>query len=237
VACDVAQEIIAALHGEFVKNTVNIPPMSPKAMATVKPYLSLAEKMGRFCAQLIDGRVNRVEITYSGDLANQEVAAITTTLIKGFLDSILQVKVNFVNAPIVARNRGINVIQQQAPGEGDYANLITVKAVSDREEISVSGTNFGKVDPRIVAIDGYHVDAIPEGYMLYVPHIDKPRIIGPACNLIGAHNINISGMQVGRKMIGGKAVMLLNVDAPVPDETMAEIAKIDGVLSVRNLSI
>lgn len=237
VACDVSQELIAALQGEFVKNAVNIPSMSPKVMATVKPYLNLAEKMGKFCAQLIDGRVNRVEVTYSGDLANQEVTPITTTLIKGFLDTILQVKVNFVNAPILARNRGINVVQQQAPGEGDYANLITVKAISDREEISVAGTNFGKIDPRIVSIDGYHVDAIPEGHMLYVPHIDKPRIIGPVCNLIGAHDINISGMQVGRKIIGGKAVMLLNVDTPVPEETMPEIAKIDGVLSVRNVSI
>jgi len=237
VACDVSLELISALHGEFVKNTVNIPPMSPKVMATVKPYLSLAEKMGKFCAQLIDGRICKIEITYSGDLANQEVAPITTTLIKGFLDTILQVKVNFVNAPILARNRGINVVQGQAAGEGDYANLITVKAVSDREEILVAGTNFGKIDPRIVSINGYHVDAIPDGYMLYVPHIDKPRIIGPACNLIGSHNINISGMQVGRKMIGGKAVMLLNVDGPVPEETVAEIAKIDGVLSVRNVSI
>jgi D-3-phosphoglycerate dehydrogenase len=237
VACDVAKELVITLHGGFAKNTVNIPPMNPKAMSIVKPYLSLAEKMGKFCAQLIDGRVRKVEITYSGDLANQDVAPITTTLIKGFLDSILQVKVNFVNAPLLAKDRGINIVQQQAPGEGDYANLITVKAFSDKEEISVAGTNFGKVDPRIVSIDGYHVDAVPEGHMLYVPHIDKPRIIGPACNLIGAHNINISGMQVGRKMIGGKAVMLLNVDGLVPEETMAEIAKIDGVLSVRNISL
>ncbi|MDD4238853.1 MAG: phosphoglycerate dehydrogenase [Desulfotomaculaceae bacterium] len=237
VACDVSQELIAALQGGFVKNTVNIPSMSPKVMATVKPYLTLAEKMGRFCAQLIGGRVSRMEITYSGELANQEVAPITTTLVKGFLDTILQVKVNFVNAPILARTRGINVVQQQASGEEDYANLITVKAISDREEIAVAGTNFGKVDPRIVSIDGYHVDAIPEGNMLYIPHIDKPRIIGPVCNLIGAHNINISGMQVGRKIIGGKAVMLLNVDGLVPEETMAEIAKIDGVLGVRNVSV
>lgn len=237
VACDVSQELVAALHGEFVNNTVNIPPMSPQVMATVKPYLSLAEKMGRFCAQLIDGRVSRIEIIYSGDLANQEIAPITTTLIKGFLDTILQVKVNFVNATLLARTRGINVVQQQASVEEDYANLITVKAISDREEISVAGTNFGKVDPRIVSIDGYHVDAMPEGNMLYVPHIDKPRIIGPVCNLIGAHNINISGMQVGRKMIGGKAVMLLNVDALVPEETLTEIAKVDGVLSVKNVSV
>lgn len=237
VACDVAEEIVAALKGHFVKNTVNIPSLSPKALAVVKPYLSLAEKMGKFTAQLISGRVNRVVICYSGDLANQEVTPITTALLKGFLDTILQEKVNFVNAPLLAKERGIQVVQKQAGEEGDYANLITVKAVSNKGEITVSGTIFGGVDPRIVSIDGYHVDAVPEGHMLYVPHIDKPRIIGPVGNLIGAHDINISGMQVGRKEIGGKAIMLLNVDAPVPEETLAEIAKIDGVLGVKNVSI
>ncbi len=237
VAFDVAEEIVAALKGEFVKNTVNMPSLSPKTLATIKPYLLLAEKMGKFTAQLIGGRISKIEVTYSGDLANQEVTPITTALLKGFLDLILQEMVNFVNAPVLARNRGISVIQKQAGEESDYANLLTVKAVSDKDEISVAGTVFGGVDARFVSIDGYHVDAVPEGHMLYVPHIDKPRIIGPVGNFIGTHNINISGMQVGRKVAGGKAIMLLNVDAPVPDETMAGIAKIDGVLGVKNVSI
>lgn len=237
VATDVAREVVAALKGEFVKNAVNIPSVSPKVLAVIRPYLSLAEKMGKFAAQVISGRVNRLEITFSGDLANQEVSPITTATLKGFLDSILQEMVNFVNAPLLAKKRGINVTQRQEIEEADYANLITVKVASDREEISVAGTIFGRVDPRLVAIDGYHVDAVPEGHMLYIPHIDKPRIIGPVGNLIGAHDINISGMQVGRKVIGGKAVMLLNVDAAVPEETMAEIAQIDGVLGVKYVHI
>ncbi len=237
VAVDVAEEIVAALRGEPVKNTVNIPSLSPKTMAVVRPYLTLAEKMGKFVAQLVSGRVKKIEITYSGELANQEVAPITTAVIKGFLDTVLQEMVNYVNASLLARNRGINVVQKQAGEESDYANLITVKAASDKEEINISGTIFGRIDPRIVSIDGYHVDAVPEGYMLYVPHIDKPRIIGPVGNLIGTHNINISAMQVGRLKVGGKAIMLLSVDAPVPEDTMAEIAKIDGVLSVKNVSL
>lgn len=237
VALDVAEEIVAALRGEPVNNTVNIPSLSPKTMAVVRPYLTLAEKMGKFTAQLISGRVKKIEITYDGDLSNQEVSPITTAVIKGFLDTVLQEMVNYVNAPLLARNRGINVVQKQEGEESDYANLITVKVSSDQEEIKVSGTIFGRVDPRIVSIDGYHVDAVPEGYMLYVPHIDKPRIIGPVGNLIGTHNINISAMQVGRLRIGGKAIMLLSVDAPVPEDTMAEIAKIDGVLGVKNVSL
>ncbi|HOV80960.1 MAG TPA: phosphoglycerate dehydrogenase [Bacillota bacterium] len=237
VAADVAREVVAALKGEFVKNAVNIPSISPKVLAVIRPYLSLAERMGKFVAQVISGRVNKLEVTYSGDLANQEVSPLTTAILKGFLDSILQEMVNFVNAPLLAKKRGINIIQKQEIEEADYANLITVRATSDKDGISVAGTIFGRVDPRIVSIDGYHVDAVPEGLMLYIPHIDKPRIIGPVGNLIGAHDINISGMQVGRKVIGGKAVMLLNVDAAVPEDTMAEIAKIDGVLGVKYVHI
>ncbi len=237
VAVDVAEEVVSALRGDFVKNTVNIPSLSPKVMAVVKPYLSLAEKMGRFTSQLIDGRVNKIEITYSGDLANQEVAPITTALLKGFLDTVLQEMVNYVNAPLLTRNRGITVVQKQADKEGDYANLISVQVISDQDDISVEGTIFSGHDPRIVSINGYHVDAVPEGHILYVPHIDKPRIIGPVGNLIGTHNINISSMQVGRKVVGGKAVMLLSVDCLVPDDTLAEIAQIDGVLGVKIASI
>jgi D-3-phosphoglycerate dehydrogenase len=236
VACDVAEEIVAALKGGFVKNTVNIPSLSPQALAVVKPYLYLAEKMGRFTAQIISGRVSQLEITYSGDLAKQEVSPITNSILKGFLDTILQEMVNYINASFLAKNRGIQVIQKQMERNGDYANLLTIRAVSNKDEISVAGTIFGGVDARIVSIDGYHVDAVPEGHMLYVPHIDKPRIIGPVGNLIGQQNINISGMQVGRKVVGGKAIMLLNVDASVPQETLDEIKKIDGVLGVKNVS-
>lgn len=237
VACDVAEEIVAALKGEFVKNTVNIPSLSPQALAVVKPYLYLAEKMGRFTAQVISGRVNQIEITYCGDLAKQEVSPITNSILKGFLDTILQEMVNYINASFLAKNRGIQVIQKKMERNGDYANLLTVRAVSNKDEISVAGTIFGGVDARIVSIDGYHVDAVPEGHMLYIPHVDKPRIIGPVGSLIGEHEINISGMQVGRKVVGGKAIMLLNVDAFVPEKTLNEINKIDGVLGVKNVSI
>lgn len=237
VAFDVALEIVAALKGDFVKNAVNIPSLSPGVMAVVKPYLQLAEKMGKFAAQLTDGRTDKIEINYCGDLAGQEVTPITTAVLKGFLDAILQESVNFVNAATQAKNRGINVVQQQTVEEGDYANLIILKVVSDQGEISVAGTIFGGTDARFVFIDGFHVDAMPEGHMLYVDHIDKPKIIGPVANLIGNHNINISGMQVGRKSIGGRAVMLLNVDNSVPKEIMEEIIKIDGVRYVKNVGL
>lgn len=237
VAFDVAVDIVAALKGEFVKNAVNIPSLKPKEMTVVKPYLNLAEKMGKFAVQVIDGRTKGLEITYSGDLASREVGPITTAALKGFLDVMLQETVNFVNADAQAKSRGINVSERKIAAEGDYANLINLRVFTDIGKISIGGTIFSGEDPRFVYIDDYHVDAVPEGHMLYVPHIDKPKIIGPTANLIGDHGINISGMQVGRKSIGGKAVMLLNVDHSVPKEVLSDISRIDGVIEVKNVDL
>ncbi|OAT86090.1 phosphoglycerate dehydrogenase [Desulfotomaculum copahuensis] len=237
VAVDVSDEIVAALRGKLVKNTVNIPSVNPQVLSAIRPYLGLAEKLGKFLAQLVGGRINKLEVVYSGELAKQEVASLTTAVVKGLLDPILQVNVNFVNAPVLAKNRGIQVFQA-IDGEADgYASLITVKVYSDKTEKSVAGTLFGVHDPRIVMIDGYRIDTVPEGYLLYVPHLDKPRIIGPVGVLIGEHNINIAAMQVGRKEVGGRAVMMLSVDAPVPGETLQEIARIEGVLDVKMVSL
>lgn len=237
VAVDVSEEILAALKGNVVKNTVNIPSISPKTLALVRPYLGLAEKLGRFMAHLVTGRVSKVEVTYSGDLTKQEVAPITTSAVKGLLDPILQETVNFVNAPLLAKSRGIQVLQAVDGQNEGYASLVTIKVFSDKEERILSGTLFGENDLRIVMIDGYRVDAVLSGYMLFVPHLDKPRIIGPVGTLIGEHNINIAAMQVGRKQIGGKAVMILSVDGEVPAETLKEISRIEGVLDVRLIKV
>lgn len=237
VAVDVAEEIVEALQGKVVRNTVNIPSISPEVMVKVKPYLKLAEKLGKFQAQLVEGRVTKLEITFSGDLAGEEVKPITTALVKGFLDPILQETVNFINATLLAKNRGISIAQTVNGRANGYASLITLKVISDKGEKTVSGTLFRDNDPRIVMIDGYRIDAVPEGYMLYVPHIDKPRIIGPVGMLFGEHNINIAGMQVGRKEVGGKAIMMLSVDAPVSEETLKAIAEIDGVQEVKFVSL
>jgi len=237
VAHDVAEEIVDALRGKPVRNTVNIPSINPEVMATVKPYLKLAEKLGKFLSQVIEGRVSRLEVVYSGELARGEVPPITTALVKGFLDPVLQSSVNYINATLLAKSRGINVSQTVNGRANGYASLITVKAVSDRGEKTLAGTLFRDNEPRIIAIDGYRIDVLPEGHMLYVPHMDRPRIIGPVGMLIGAHDINIASMQVGRKEIGGQAVMMLSVDAPVPGETLEKITQIEGVLGVKLISL
>ncbi|WP_461567836.1 phosphoglycerate dehydrogenase [Thermincola ferriacetica] len=234
VALDVAEEFVNVLvKGEMAKNAVNLAPIKPDVLAAIKPYLNLAEKLGKFQAQLAAGNVNNVKITYSGELAKVEVTPLTTAFLKGFLTPLVEDSVNFVNAPVLAKERGIVVEETKSAEEGDYTALISVK-VNDRV---VAGTLFGEDDPRIIQIDQFRIDVVPEGNIVFVPHIDKPKIIGPVANIIGENNINIAGMQVGRKEIGGKAVMMLAVDTPLPDVLLAEIAKVDGVEEVRMITL
>lgn len=236
VALDVAEEMVRILQGEMPRTAVNMPAVKPDVLAAIKPYLKLAEKLGKFQAQLATGPIDSVKVVYSGELAKTEVAPLTTALMKGLLDPILEEAVNYINAPLLAKARGIKIEESKVAEESDYTELITV-VVKSKCEKTVSGTLFGEDDPRIVAIDGYRIDIHPEGHILVVPHQDKPRIIGPVANLIGAHDINIAGMQVGRKEVGGTAIMMLAVDAPVPEATLAEIAKVDGVHDVKMVSL
>lgn len=238
VAVDVAEEVIAALHGELVKNAVNIPSLKPDVLKDVGPYMGLAEKLGRFHAQLLVGRLNRVEITYSGELAAfRQVEPLTTALVKGVLDNILQERVNYVNALLIAKNRGIEISQTRVDRAEDYTGLIAVKVISSEGEHELAGTLFRGDDARVVFINGYRVDAVPEGHMLIISHIDKPGIIGAVGTLLGEHEVNIAAMQVGRKRIGGKAVMVLTVDSPVPPETLEQITTVDGIMAVRMVSL
>ncbi len=237
VAIDVAEEILRCLRGEPVQNAVNIPAVKAEVFEVMGPYLDLAEKLGKFAGQMIVGQMEKVEIKYNGKFTEYDTRPITTTLLKGLLKPILQDSVNYVNAAVVAKSRGIEVVESKSAEAEDYTNLLTVVIKSDKSQIAVAGTLFRKNQPRIVKVDDFTVDAVPEGHMLVVPHRDRPRIIGQVGTLIGEHDINIAGMQLGRKDIGGEAIMLLAVDAPVPQDTVNQIAKLEGVNDVRYVSL
>lgn len=239
VALDVAEEFVNVLvKGEMAKNAVNLAPIKPDVLAVVKPYLSLAEKLGKLQAQLATGSVKNIKVKYSGELSAVEVSPLTTSFLKGFLESMTEQagSVNFVNAPVLAKQKGLAVEEVKTAGAGDYTELITVTVESD-EIKEIAGTLFGQDDPRIVMIDGYRIDIHPEGTILVIPHLDKPKVAGPVASIIGEHNINIAGMQVGRKAVGGKAIIMLAVDTIVPDNVLSEIANVDGVFSVKNVSL
>lgn len=237
VAVDVAEDIARALQGEIVLNAVNIPSIKPELRQVLEPFLGLCEKLGKFAGQVVSGHIHQAEIKYNGELARYDLTSLTNTLLKGLLKPALQEAVNYVNAPHVAKNRGIRVYESKSLELEDYANLISVTVRTDKGEKHVSGTLFRNNQPRIVRFDGYTVDAVPEGQILVIPHIDRPRLIGPVGTLIGDHGVNIAGMQVGRQERGGKAVMFLAVDSSISRDLLEEIMGIDGVLDVKYVQL
>jgi len=136
---------------------------------------------------------------------------------------------NLVNAPIITESRGIRITESKSASLEDYTTLLSVKAKTDKGDVTIDGTLFGRKDLRIVRIDGYKIDIAPEGYMVVSDHFDRPGIIGRVGTLLGSHGINIGGMHVGRKGDGKNAIMLLILDDPVPEIVMKEISALDGI--------
>ncbi|MBU7005743.1 phosphoglycerate dehydrogenase [Phosphitispora fastidiosa] len=239
VALDVAEEFVNVLvKGEMAANAVNVAPIKPDILAAVKPYLALAEKLGKMQAQLVEGSVKNIRITYTGELVQVDVSPLTVSFLKGFLESMAEESgsVNFVNAPILAKERGITVEEIKTVGTGDYTALISASTES-AEVMEIAGTLFGKDDPRIVMVDGFRVDVVPFGNILVVPHQDRPKVAGPVASIVGEHDLNIAGMQVGRKSVGGKAIIMLAIDTAASDEVLAEIMRVDGVLDVKMVTL
>ncbi len=231
VAVSVAEQVVNALKGLPVKNAINMPYVKPDVMQIIEPYLPLGEKIGKLCTQLM-GNYEKVEISYSGEIADKNLAPLTLAVLKGLLEPMLGSAVNYVNAPTIAKERKIKVIESKSKTVEGYPSQISVKLSRKDEEKLVSGSIIGK-EPRIVQIDGYRIDIVPSGYMVVAKHKDHPNIIGPCCMILGSKNINIAGMQVGRIKRGGDAIMVLNIDSEVSDEILDEIRAVDGIIDAK----
>ncbi|RJP25659.1 MAG: phosphoglycerate dehydrogenase [Candidatus Abyssobacteria bacterium SURF_5] len=229
VACEVADQVIRALRGEPVPFAVNVPPIDPEAYRELKPYLDLAEKLGRFQSQYPLGNVRELVVEVFGEIENYDLRPIRTAVIKGFLEVFLHENVNYVNAPVLLADRKIAVTERKGKMLRDYANLITVRAITDREENSVAGTLFSLTTPRIVRLNEFHVDIWPEGVVLICLNEDKPGIIGGLGTLMANNNINIGAMTLGRTKRGGKAATILNLDAELTAEILDEVKSVKYV--------
>jgi D-3-phosphoglycerate dehydrogenase len=235
VAIDVAEEVLHILRNEPFKNAVNMPPVAASVMSKLQPYFTLGEKMGSFLAQMIEGPVQEININFSGELAEVDTAPLTRQIVKGVLSYHLGAEVNIVNAIHLAKSREVNIVRQKSSAAKGFTNLITLTLKSSKEEKSIAGTLLTGYGARIVQLNQYPIDLSPEGNLILVSHNDKPGIIGRLGTLLGNNDVNIATMQVGRKIIGGAAIMVLTVDKEVPKEVLIELTQLSEVMSVKDI--
>lgn len=235
VGTDIAKLVADALNGKMVA-AVNMPPMQVKDFSALRPYLELAEMLGGIYYQCEKELVRKIEVTYSGDLADKETKVITLSVIKGFLEPIIKETVNYVNAELILKNMGIELVESKRSQLDKYTNLITIKFFTKTRERSVSGTIFAKEEIRVVDFFGYKLDFEPTPFVIAIQNVDKPGIIGQIGTILGSSNINIAAMQWSRNRKGDKAVAFVSVDGEVGDEILELLKSIDGVLKASKLT-
>ncbi len=236
VAISTADQVIAALAGEPVVNALNAPSVDEAVFPRIEPYIDLAATAGKIAVQLFDGRVERIEVSYEGDIAEEDLELVTASALKGVFEP-LEWQVNAVNARQVAEDRGIDVSETTRRQAADFQSLVTVTVADDEDEMSVCGTLFADNDARIVRIDGYRVDAIPGGKMMITRNTDEPGVIGHIGSVMGEYNVNIAAMFNAREAHGGEALTVYNVDQEVPIEGRRELERDDRILETRYISL
>lgn len=237
VGLTIAQEVISALRGEMVPNAVNLPTIHTHDLDTMKPYLKLGETLGKMYYQLEKEAVEKVEIMYRGEVAALDTPVITLAILKGLFEPVLKERVNYVNAHLTAKSRGVAVIESKESMIDNYLTLIQVRVVSKQKEFTISGTVFGKQELRIVEINGYEFDVNPMPYMLVAENIDKPGVVGQMGTLLGVSKVNIATMQLGRKLEANRAMMILTVDSEVSKETVEFLGGIEGIIKVKFVKV
>ncbi len=237
VAIAIAEQIVDYLVNGVIRNAVNFPSVPAEQVLRLKPYLTLAERIGRFSSQVFEGAVTEMTIEYRGEASELNTAPVNIALLKGFLDPILEETVNFVNAPIIAKERGIEVKEMKSGNGGDYHSMIVLRVKIDGKENYLAGTLLGKTDPRIVKINNFPVEIIPEGTMLFMYNNDRPGVIGNIGSYLAKFNINIARMHFGRETVGGIAISVVSIDSPLTPAQLEDIKKMPNILSVKVVNL
>ena len=231
VAIAVAEQMVDFLARGVVRYAVNVPSVSPELLEILRPYLTLAEKLGSLLVQMADSLPKEVQVEYRGEVTQYSLAPLTLAVLKGLLTPVMESGVNYVNAPLVARERGIQVMESKGERAGDFASSITVKANGRNQGLEVEGAIFGSKHPRIVRVNNFYLEAVPEGYILILHNKDVPGVVGAVGTILGKNGINIAGMELGRSEKGGNAISFTHVDDVVPKKALAELRALPQIVS------
>ena len=232
VAIDIAEQLKDYFLNGVIKNAVNLPSVDQTLLPELRKYMDLGEKLGSFVTQLSEGSLEEVSIEYRGEVVELGTSSLTLSVIKGLLTPIMK-DVNLVNAPILAKERGIKISETTSHDVENFASLIQVKLKTDRKTNLVAGTIFHKTSPRIVRIDEYDLEAPPSRFMLVFSNKDTPGVIGKIGTLLGENGINIAGMILGRAEPQGMAVSIVNVDSEIPKDILDKIEKLPNILKAK----
>jgi len=223
VAMDAAQQLVEALRGGEVRNAINAPGFDKAIPPVLRPYTELATRMGTVLSSITSGALTKVEVIYRGQIAEMNVAPITTYLLVGLLQPHMDQPINVINAPVLAKQRGVEIDQITSAKVKEFTNMMEVKVATDKQTRSAKGAIFGNRFPRIIAIDGFRMEMKPEGHVLIIANKDKPGVVGHYGTILGNNSVNIADMTFARKVAQGMAIVGINLDNEPPQAAMDEI--------------
>jgi D-3-phosphoglycerate dehydrogenase len=218
-----------------VSNALNMPSITAEEAPRLRPFVKLAENLGLFAGQLTEGAIHGITIEYAGDVSEMNTRALTAALVAGLLRPMLS-EINMVNAPIIAKDRGVKVDEVRQSQRGAYETYIRLTVRNDKQERSVAGTVFSDGRPRIIQIKNIGLEASFGPNMLYVTNKDKPGFIGRLGTLLGNEKVNIASFNLGRSAAGEDAISLIEVDGAVTDAVLASVGKLEGVIQAKRVS-
>ena len=240
VAFTVSEQMRDYLLSGALRGAVNVPSLGTKELAVLRPYIELAEKLGRFQAQLVDSAVREVRLEFAGELVELNAAPVTRSFLAGLLRDV-SARVNAVNAFLIAEERGISVTTSYFRAGSDFVPSIRTRVLGNDVEQSLAGAIFGfgeqTREGRITEIDGFHIEAIPHGHMLVMRNRDVPGVIGRVGTILGERGVNISRFHLGRRERGGEAMAVIEVDAAVDKETLDALRSMEQVVSARQIEL
>ncbi len=249
VAVQVAEQIRDYLLTGEIRNGINCPSISSEMVKVLSPYLILCDKLGSFQGQIHrenHAEIKKLTISYSGAVTDYDTGALTSALVHGFLNTISDGSVNFVNALSMAESRGIVVEENVVHHVQDFANQITLSVSDEKETNLIAGTVFGNKNYRFVRFNDFYLEVIPDGYILALHNYDRPGVIGKATSILGNHKINVSRMQLtlDKTFVEGssesclqEAVSFINIDQPVNDAILDELMKLENVITVHQIDL
>lgn len=237
VAVQVAEQLIEALRGRPVATPVNAGALRAAAQPEARPYLELAERLGRLAAQLSRGRVRRVVVGCSGETARHYAEVLTVAVLRGLLAQWLEGPVNLINAPVLAREHGLHVEEQRHSEPADFTNLLEVRLETEAGPLTLRGTVLGKHDPRLVEVDGFRIETRLEGRLLFYRNEDRPGMVATVGGVLAEAGVNIGSLALGRTGPGRVALTVMAVDEPIPASVLRQIEAVAGVEGVRVVQV